>query len=867
MIRLGNTLFLKLLGCLALFPFVAHAQYWQQQFISGGDTHRYVGGYYGGGVSMADFDKDGWDDVLLCQNGNQPMLLKSLEGELQPWPLGISETGEMKQFSWVDFDNDGDRDLSLTGFNIPIRLYKNESGALVPLNANSGIPQEITVAYGHCWGDYDLDGDLDLFVCTYDSDFMGFGNSDNRLYRNDGNSLFTDVTLQAGILPMQNYTFMAIWMDYDRDLYPDLFVTNDRYEVPNYFYHNNGDGTFTEISAVINLDDYLFSMTATSDDYDNDGDLDIYITNGTSGNYHKENIGEQGFLDVDVEQGTTLNRFCWNALFVDANRDGLQDLHVCSTPHISLPGQNFLYLNNGQSFTLANDSAGIAADNGWSRSAALGDFNNDGLADLAISKALPSYSSMWRAVPNANNWLKVTLEGVDSNRDGVGSWIDCYSGLGVQSRYTYCGEGYLAQNSFSEFFGLASQWVIDSLVVHWPSGIIDRWYRVPANQQLFLVEGTSRTVALSTPDGTILCGSDSLTIRLNEWTQYDWNSGDSLQVLNVVVPGAFAASVTDEWGNIFLSDTLQIVQVAPPTVEVQIDPVSCFNFSDGTIQAFSNDPGVEFTLNGNTGVNGEFSGLHPGEYTLSWQDANGCVSSEQLMIVEPEPLQAYAQVMNASCNGSADGSVTLTIAGGTPGYEVQQGSGPLEQLSAGTYTYVITDERGCEFELSVEVQEPEPLTINTVVTADSNNTTTGTIQAIAAGGTPPYSYSMNGISSQNGLWQQLAAGNYTVEVIDSLNCMFQWSATVESVNLTNELAGADFQVFPNPLKEGDELRIQSSLIIEQCLVMNGQGDIVFISQPQARNIQITTANWSPACYMLILYTSAGTRTARLVIAE
>ncbi|MFM7235098.1 MAG: FG-GAP repeat domain-containing protein, partial [Flavobacteriales bacterium] len=89
-------------------PFIAIGQYWQPQFIEGGDTHRYIGGYYGGGVSMADFDKDGWDDILFCQNGNVPMLLKSNEGLLEPWPLGISETGEMKQFSWVDFDNDGD---------------------------------------------------------------------------------------------------------------------------------------------------------------------------------------------------------------------------------------------------------------------------------------------------------------------------------------------------------------------------------------------------------------------------------------------------------------------------------------------------------------------------------------------------------------------------------------------------------------------------------------------------------------------------------------------------------------------------------------------------------------------------------------
>ncbi|MFM7729311.1 MAG: FG-GAP-like repeat-containing protein, partial [Flavobacteriales bacterium] len=494
--------------------------------------------------------------------------------------------------------------------------------------------------------------------------------------------------------PMQNYTFMAIWMDYDRDLYPDLFVTNDRFEVPNYFYHNNGDGTFTEIAAALNLDDYLFSMTATSDDYDNDGDLDVYITNGTSGNYHKRNDGAAGFADVNEQQGTTLNRFCWNALFVDANRDGWQDLHVCSTPHITLPGQNFLYLNTGESFTLANDSAGIASDDGWSRSAAMGDFNNDGLADLAICKGMPSYSAMWRAMPNANNWLKVTLEGVESNKDGVGSWIDCYSGLGMQSRYTFCGEGYLAQNSFSEFFGLGSQSLVDSLVVHWPSGVIDRWYRIPANQQLFLVEGTSRLVTLSPPDGLILCSGDTVTIALNEWTAYEWNSGEETQVVQTSEPGHYTAAVTDEWGNVFLADSALIVQAEIPTVNVQLDSVSCFNFSDAGVYANA-DMAVEFSLNGTTSATGEFTGLHTGLYVLSWVDENGCGSSQQLLIEEPEPLVASAQITNVSCHGEADGAVLLTISGGSPGYEIQSGSSPLAQLSAGNYEYYIVDANGC----------------------------------------------------------------------------------------------------------------------------------------------------------------------------
>jgi len=777
--RLGRDIKLAFLFVVAWG--ICRGQYWQPQSLLPGVFHRYDGGFYGGGLSFADFDKDGWDDVLLSQNGSSPLLLKSVQGILQPWNLGIAETGEIKQLSWVDFDNDGDRDLSLTGFDIPIQLFLNESDSLIPLTFSSGIPIDPVEAYGHSWADYDRDGDLDLFVCTYDAAFMGYGNNDNRLYRNEGNSVFTDVTQAAGFMGMVNYSFMAIWMDYNRDLYPDLFVTNDRYTTPNYFYHNNGDGTFTEISAELNLDDYLFAMTATSDDFDNDGDLDIYITNGTAGNYHKVNTNGI-FLDANEQYGTTINRFCWGALFVDANRDGLQDLHICTTPHISLLGQNLLYQNNGDVFELANDSAGIAADGGWSHSNALGDFNRDGLADLVVCKDAPNYSSFWRAVPNANHWLKVTLEGVVSNRDGVSSWIDCFAASGMQSRYTFCGEGYLTQCSFSEFFGLGSNELIDSLVVHWPSGIVDRWYRIPANQQLHLVEGSSREVIVQAPNGYHLCGNDTLYFSTQNWSEVNWNTGDSSEVVSIHASGALVASATDEWGNVFVSDTIFVTQ---------------------------------------------FEG-------------------------EPEPFVMSAQANPVSCYGASDGQVEISYSGGIPNYHLLADSIGLSQLSAGQYDFAATDANGCQASISVAVTEPSELSLEIESTAETDNLVNGTITAAAAGGTPPYSFFLNGSNTATSNWDQLASGTYWVEVQDSLGCIVQAEIIVDVLEGVSETEIGRWVVYPNPVVKGEFISFESSEYIEECRLMNSQGRFVMSFRPAGYKLLIDSAQLPSGCYTLVM---------------
>ena len=851
----------------SVLPAIAQAQYWQSELLDSAMVHQYEGGFLGGGLSFADFDKDGYDDLLFCQRASNPVLLKSNQGVLQPWPLGIENTGEIKQLTWVDFDNDGDRDVSMTGLNMPVQLFQNVSNALLPLPVGSGISTQALVSYGHSWGDYDRDGDLDLFVCNYDAQFMGYMDSDNQLYRNDGNGMFSDVTLAAGFQPMSNYTFMAIWMDYNRDLFPDLLVINDRFEVPNYFYHNNGDGTFTEIGAEANLDDYIFGMTATADDFDNDGDLDVYVTNGTTGNVHKINNGDGTFTDADEQLGTTLNRFCWAAQFVDADRDGRQDLHICSTPHMSLPGQNFLYRNYGEVFMSATDSAGLASDGGWSRASAIGDFNGDGLADVAICKSAPSYSNLLSALPNDHHWLKVTLEGSQSNRDGVSSWIDCYTSGLRQSRYTYCGEGYLGQNSFSEFIGCGSHEMVDSLIVSWPSGVVDRWYNIPVDQQLHLVEGTSRRVEITSAEGFQFCVSDSIALSTNGWQQVIWSNASGSDTSHFYEPDSVWVLAQDEWGNRFLSDTLWVSHHAVPMIQAVAEDATCSGLYDGRIVLSADVAGVVYSLDNHVFFESELNSLGAGQYVVSWLDTLGCSGVLQLEVHEPLPFYAEAIATGATCYGATDGEVEFLFSGGTPDYFLLGEQVNTAQLSGGDYLFVASDANGCLQLLAVSIHEPEPLVLESTSLPETDAASNGEIACSATGGTPPYIFSLFDTASEGSNWQQLVAGMYEVSVVDSMGCTQSQQVMVDASNFVEFTSNDALLVFPNPMQLGEELFVKSPHPIDECVLIDACGKVVFQSEPSVACFHADLHLLGPGVYTIRFKAGSQYSSIRLVVVE
>ncbi|PTX61620.1 putative secreted protein (Por secretion system target) [Kordia periserrulae] len=444
-----------------------------------------------GGVSFYDYDNDGWDDITFASKGNFSVrFFKNNAGTFVEETFNISIPGHSKQVLWVDYDNDGDNDLFVARLDAANKLYNNDGNFnFTDVSGIAGIPSTILYTYGACFGDYDNDGDLDLFLSNKDDAKI----IPNQLYRNNGDGTFTDVSLVAGISTVGHLSFCASFFDYDNDGFLDIYISNDRFVNTNILYKNNGNGTFTDVSASSGAGVAANAMSTTIDDYNYDGFLDIYVTNTPEGNHLLQNNGDGTFTDVATATGTIFNSIGWGANFFDADNDMDLDLYVSSMINNTASGlmtSGFYECATGYNYSVPT-TAGFTNDTFTSFSNAIGDVNNDGYQDFVVVNQAPENHTFWRNAGGTNNWLKVKLQGTTSNKAGIGAKIKATVGGQVMYRYVLCGEGFLGQNSATEIFGVGAQTTIDMLEIFWPSGIQDTYTNITANQVVTAVEGSS----------------------------------------------------------------------------------------------------------------------------------------------------------------------------------------------------------------------------------------------------------------------------------------------------------------------------------------------------------------------------------------
>lgn len=486
------------LGCLAVNPAMAQSDgaFSDQTATTGIDAQFASSGLHSflAGGAVGDFDNDGWQDVFYPAGGNGPDMLFINNGNgtftEQAAAWGIAVTHRSTAAAVADYNKDGRLDIYVTSLG-PTggtttgqhRLYRNNGGSFTNVAVAAGVNTTSTTGpdgWGAAWGDYDLDGHLDLAVAGWEEPGDG-----NHLFRNNGDGTFTNVTVGAGLSNLAGTNgFAPRFVDMNNDRFPELIWIGDF--STGHYYINDGDGTFTDGTGASNTNSDGTEMGMAVADWDEDGDFDFYVTTINSNNLYI-NQGNHIYTNQAAAVGVNNTGWGWATVAVDFNNDSLVDILATAQG-----GRNYAFINRTSGGgpldfdeIATTIGAGISIDG---RGLANFDYDNDGDQDFIV---FPRNGSV-RVLRNdlnvaGRNWLRVFLDhggvpGIAAN--GIGSVIQITLGGRTLINRIDGGSNYLSQSEMSAHFGLGNASAVDQLRVEWSNGDVTTLNNVAVNQTL-----------------------------------------------------------------------------------------------------------------------------------------------------------------------------------------------------------------------------------------------------------------------------------------------------------------------------------------------------------------------------------------------
>ncbi len=553
----GTLLFTAvILICCIVTPFVAKAalRFTDQtqksgihfKHTNGASEEKYLPETMGSGGLFFDYNNDGYLDIYLVNGGTLSRLSESYRRPKDRNVLYHNKgdgtfvdatvaAGLQQNHGYgmgclaADYDNDGDADLYLTNFGRN-QLYRNNgNGTFTDVTSHAGVGDG-KWSVSASFGDFNLDGHLDLYVANY-LDYQletahacflegvhiycgphEYPGARDTLYQNNGNGTFTDVTTRT-MVHNTGKGLGVLFTDYNNDGYPDIFVANDA--VPDFLYQNNKDGTFTDIAITAGIaynseGRATASMGIASGDYDNDGVQDLFVTNFSleiNSLFRNDNDGfytmttfEAGLADA------SFSKLGFGTQFIDADNNGTLELFVANghvwdnvsevTPSLSYKQQCQIFGNTGTgAFTDMSETAGrFFKRSVVARGVAVGDYNNDGAADILVT-CCGEPPILLRNDSQVHNWVKISLVGTENNRDGVGAKVWVHTNEKTQFKEVTCGGSYASGSDSTLLFGIGTQKTIQSIKVKWQSGHTQTLdftkTESPVNETIYITENRS----------------------------------------------------------------------------------------------------------------------------------------------------------------------------------------------------------------------------------------------------------------------------------------------------------------------------------------------------------------------------------------